>query len=80
MTQYILRRLFWMLPLLLGITVINYGVYALAPGDPVAALISPEEFRNLTKEDLAARGVDRQFGQLDPLSTTGDKIDWARVA
>ena len=55
MTQYILRRLFWMLPLLLGITVINYGVYALAPGDPVAALISPEEFRNLTKEDLAAR-------------------------
>ena len=44
-----------MLPLLLGITVINYGVYALAPGDPVSALISPEEFRNLTRADLDAR-------------------------
>lgn len=55
MSQYILRRLFWMLPLLLGITVINYGVYALAPGDPVSALISPEEFRNLTRADLDAR-------------------------
>ena len=55
MSRYILRRLFWMLPLLLGITIINYGVYALAPGDPVSALISPEEFRNLTKADLDAR-------------------------
>ena len=43
MTRYILRRLFWMIPLLFGITVINYGIYALAPGDPVAAMITPEE-------------------------------------
>lgn len=55
MSRYILRRLFWMIPLLFGITVINYGVYALAPGDPVSALITPEEFRNLTKADLDAR-------------------------
>ena len=44
-----------MLPLIFGITVINYGVFALAPGDPVSALISPEEFRNLTRADLDAR-------------------------
>jgi peptide/nickel transport system permease protein len=55
MGRYILRRLFWMIPLLFGITVINYGIYALAPGDPVAAMITPEELRNLTKEDLDAR-------------------------
>ena len=55
MTRYILRRLIWMIPLLFGITVINYGIYALAPGDPVAAMITPEELRNLTKEDLDAR-------------------------
>jgi peptide/nickel transport system permease protein len=55
MTRYILRRLFWMIPLLFGITVINYGIYALAPGDPVAAMITPEELRSLTKADLDAR-------------------------
>jgi peptide/nickel transport system permease protein len=55
MTRYILRRLIWMIPLLFGITVINYGIYALAPGDPVSAMITPEEFRNLTKADLEAR-------------------------
>lgn len=55
MSRYILRRLFWMIPLLFGITVINYGIYALAPGDPVSAMITPEEIRNLTKADLDAR-------------------------
>lgn len=55
MTRYILRRLFWMIPLLFGITVINYAIYAFAPGDPVAAMLTPEELRNLTKEDLEAR-------------------------
>jgi peptide/nickel transport system permease protein len=55
MTRYILRRLFWMIPLLIGITVINYGIYALAPGDPVAAMITPDEIRNLTRADLEAR-------------------------
>ena len=55
MTHYLLRRLFWMIPLLFGITVINYAVYALAPGDPVAAMLTPEEFRSMTKEQLDAR-------------------------
>jgi peptide/nickel transport system permease protein len=55
MTHYLLRRLFWMIPLLFGITVINYTVYALAPGDPVAAMLTPEEFRSMTKEQLDAR-------------------------
>src|SRR5262245_36209992 len=55
MTHYLLRRLFWMVPLLFGITVINYTVYALAPGDPVAAMLTPEEFRSMTKEQLDAR-------------------------
>src|SRR5215212_4917301 len=55
MTRYLVRRLFWMIPLLFGITVINYAIYALAPGDPVGAMLTPEEMRNLTKEDLEAR-------------------------
>ena len=41
MTQYILRRLSLIPVLLLGITMISYVMYNLAPGDPITALIDP---------------------------------------
>lgn len=52
MSQYILRRLALLLPLVLGITIINYAIYALAPGDPVSAMINPETMRLLSRADL----------------------------
>ncbi len=55
MSRYILSRLLWMIPLIFGITIINYGIYALAPGDPVSAMLTPEEFRSMSREDLDAR-------------------------
>ena len=42
MGQYLLRRLLISIPVLLGITMATYGIINLAPGDPVAAMISPE--------------------------------------
>lgn len=38
MLSYIAKRLLWMVPLLLGISIINFGIMYLAPGDPVAML------------------------------------------
>lgn len=38
MLSYITKRLLWMVPLLLGISIINFGIMYLAPGDPVAML------------------------------------------
>ena len=35
MTQYILRRLLWMIPTLVGITLVTFFIVQLAPGDPV---------------------------------------------
>ena len=55
MTQYILRRLALVAPLLLGITVITYVIISLAPGDPITALINPEEMNVMSKEDLDAQ-------------------------
>ena len=37
MTSYLLRRLLTMLPVLLGITVISFGIMKLAPGQPTDA-------------------------------------------
>lgn len=51
MSQYIVRRLVIMIPVVLGITLINYAIINLAPGDPVDLLIDP----NLTEADRATR-------------------------
>lgn len=40
MIRYVLRRLVIMLPVLLGITALNFGIVRLAPGDPADIFIS----------------------------------------
>jgi peptide/nickel transport system permease protein len=47
MGQYLLRRLLISIPVLLGITMATYGIINFAPGDPVAAMISPEAAASL---------------------------------
>ena len=52
MSTYILRRILLVFPILLGVTIINYTIFALAPGDPVSAMIDPFELSSMTAEDL----------------------------
>ncbi len=54
MSQYVLRRLVLIIPLLFAITIVNYAIYVLAPGDPVSALVNPESMRFMTHADLDA--------------------------
>jgi peptide/nickel transport system permease protein len=63
MLTYTMRRLFYLLPTLLGITVVTFLIINLAPGDPVSiihggeiqARISPETYRNM----LELYGLDK---------------------
>ena len=41
MIKYIIRRLLISIPVLIGITVITFVAYNLAPGDPISAMIDP---------------------------------------
>src|SRR5262245_36534419 len=63
MRQYVTRRLLLIPILLLGITALDFGFINLAPGDPVTAMINPNELRGLTKQAVEARrralGLDR---------------------
>lgn len=54
MGAYLLRRILVSIPVLLGITVIAFFVLAAAPGDPVAALIDPEQRLRMSPEDIEA--------------------------
>jgi peptide/nickel transport system permease protein len=63
MLTYTLRRLIYLVPTLLGITIVTFLIINLAPGDPVSALhdgqlrarISPETYQNM----LELYGLDQ---------------------
>ncbi len=63
MGQYLLRRLLISIPVLLGITIGTFGIINLAPGDPVAAMISPEAAASLgpdwVKQQREALGLNK---------------------
>lgn len=65
MGAYFVRRILISIPVLLGITIIAFTVLAAAPGDPVAALVDPEQRLRMTPEDLDALrrrlGLDGPF-------------------
>ena len=63
MTRYIARRLVLLIPMLLGITVVAFTFINVAPGDPVTAMIDPQQGSGGL--DLAA--VREQMGLNKPL-------------
>jgi len=63
MGRYLLRRLIISIPVLFGITLVTYVIVNLAPGDPVSAMIDPEQIANLgpgwLEQQRAALGLDK---------------------
>lgn len=50
MSRYILRRLLWLIPILLGVSLLVFGIMKLMPGDVARALVGTDG----TAEDVAA--------------------------
>jgi len=61
MRTYIIRRLLQMIPLLIGISIVNFTIMHLAPGDPVDLLVE----RNATAEEKAR--IRELYGLNDPI-------------
>ena len=63
MTGYILRRFIISIPLLFLITLVTFLFMNLAPGDPIDAMIDPEEMGSMSAQDLElerkALGLDK---------------------
>jgi peptide/nickel transport system permease protein len=55
MREYLIRRLVLIPFLLLAITVIDFAFINLAPGDPVTAMLDPQDMRKMSKADIEAR-------------------------
>ncbi|MCY3783015.1 MAG: ABC transporter permease [Chloroflexi bacterium] len=52
MTQYITRRVLISIPLLFGISVITFLIINMAPGDPLTALLNPEDQLSISVRDV----------------------------
>ncbi|MCW1970415.1 MAG: ABC transporter permease [Anaerolineae bacterium] len=63
MFQYIIRRVLINLPVLIGITMVVFIAIALAPGDPMAAFISPE----LATDPAVLARLRAEFGFDQPM-------------
>jgi peptide/nickel transport system permease protein len=63
--RYLLRRLLISIPVLIGITIAMYAIVNLAPGDPVTALLNPEQMSNLGPEWVEEQR--QALGLNDPL-------------
>ncbi len=59
MGKYILRRLLWMIPVILGVTILIFTIMFFIPGDPVKLLLGPDS----TPEQVEAKRVE--LGGLD---------------
>jgi peptide/nickel transport system permease protein len=60
---FLLRRLAIAVPVLLGVTIVTFGFVNLAPGDPVTALLDPEQMATLgpdwIQQQKEALGLDQ---------------------
>ncbi len=61
MANYVIRRILQMIPLLIGISIVNFTIMHLAPGDPVNLLVE----RTATAEERAR--IKDLYGLNDPL-------------
>ena len=61
MIRYIIKRILWMIPVLLGVTFIVFTINRMTPGDPIYALMGS----NITQEQYDAKeaelGLDKPF-------------------
>ncbi|MDO5332269.1 MAG: ABC transporter permease [Bacillota bacterium] len=61
MLRYIGKRILWMIPVILGVLLIVFGLSEIAPGDPVDQIVgydAPEEIKEAKREEL---GLNRPF-------------------
>lgn len=62
--QYILKRLLYMIPMVLVITFLIYGGLELTPGDAISHMIPPDQLANVNPEQLEA--LRESYGLNDP--------------
>lgn len=67
MEKFILRRIFTMLLVLLGVTILTYGMMFLAPGDPAELILEKQMGREPTQDEIQAFRKERGLNDAFPV-------------
>ena len=61
MLIYILKRVLYTLPIMLGVALVCFLLVHMAPGDPLVSVLPPDASENLRQQMLALYGFDRPY-------------------
>lgn len=61
MLQYVLKRIFWLIPILLGVTFIVFTIMYLSPGDPATMILGEGASQESYEALRVQMGLDRSF-------------------
>lgn len=59
MLIYLLRRILYVIPIALGVSVLCFSLVHLAPGDPLSAVVAPDAPKETVAELKKAYGFDK---------------------
>lgn len=78
MTAYVIRRLLWIFPLLIGVSIVCFGLLKTAPGDPVSAIRAQSRASGQTIQASDMEALREQYGLNDPVYV--QYFDWLSLA
>src|SRR5262245_4789194 len=61
MPLYILKRVVFTLPIMLGVTLVCFALVHLAPGDPLVSVLPPDASEAMKQQMTALYGFDRPY-------------------
>ncbi len=61
MLVYLSKRFVYMLPIMLGVTIVCFALVHLAPGDPLVSVLPPDASQAIKEQMLALYGFDRPY-------------------
>ncbi len=61
MVLYALKRVFFTLPILLGVAIVCFALVHIAPGDPLISVLPPDASQSLREQMVALYGFDRPY-------------------
>lgn len=77
MTAYVIRRLLWMIPILIGVSIICFGLLKRAPGDPVSAIVASSRNTGAQMTQADRDALREQYGLNNPVWV--QYYDWASL-
>src|ERR1700733_13366903 len=61
MLIYILKRVVYTLPIMLGVTIVCFALVHLAPGDPLVSVLPPDASESMKQQLMSLYGFDRPY-------------------